>query len=116
MKRIILLSFLGVWLMMACGSSEILSSSTVVEKEIVYDSVVLEKFHFFDNINDTVVIKDSIVVIKSSIHRDSIFCSDTVVLQATEHSKSILEKEHSVFGYIGWLLLALILFVLWRKG
>lgn len=116
MKRILLFSILCVCLLVACRHQEFVSTSTVVEKEIVFDSVILEKYHFYDNINDTIIVKDSIVVLKSSVHRDSLFFRDTVVLQATEHTESIREKEHSVFGYIGWLLLALILFVLWRKG
>lgn len=115
MRRIFLLSFCSLWLLMACRAPEIISSSTVVEKEIVFDSVVLEKFHFHDNINDTIVIKDSIVVFRSTTHRDSFFFSDTVLLQATERTESIREKGYSVFAYVGWLLLAFILFVLWQK-
>ncbi len=111
MKRVALVALL---LLSSCSRQNIAEISVDNERNIYADTVVVEKYRFFDNRNDTVVIRDSVSVFRNVFRRDSVVHHDTVVLKNSEKTKLSESSEGHVLVIV--LLVILMLVVIWRKG
>lgn len=111
MKRVALVALL---LLSSCSRQNIAEISVDNERNIYADTVVVEKYRFFDNRNDTVVIRDSVSVFRNFFRRDSVVHHDTVVLKNSEKTKLSESSEGHVLIIV--LLVSLMIVIIWRKG
>lgn len=110
MKRVALMALL---LLSSCSRQNIAEISVDNERNIYADTVVVEKYRFFDNRNDTVVIRDSVSVFRNVFSRDSVVHHDTVVLKSVE--KATVSKGSEGHVLIIVLLVILMILMIWRK-
>jgi hypothetical protein len=97
------LTFLFILLLIySCNSvKHIDNKNTIIEKEILYDSIYFDKYHTVYTANDTIYIKDSIFLYKTHIHKDTLTIKDSVIFtNEIVVEKEIIDNKYKNFMYV----------------